>query len=269
MRLRISFSAQTASLLACFCLLARAPAASQDESIERIREHALTYANQLPDFRCDELIRRYHLPSDPFVSTPPWILDDTIVTQLTYFDGRENYLVTERNGKQVRKQNLDDLGGSITSGEFGTMLERIFRPETNADFRWSHAKKLGARKIDVLKYSVEQANSRYEVISAVNGRIFFPAYKGQIYIDAESGSITRVTLTASGMPPDFLVQYVTTTLDYGKVEIAGHQYMLPLRAEVIANHDDIWTRNLVEFKAYKKYSVDVKLTIDQSDLPHN
>ena len=74
-----------------------------------------------------------------------------------------------------------------------------------------------------------------------------PGYHGELFIDADTGTIVRL-ITKAELKPSDLVHQEDTRIDYGAVEIAGKSYIVPVKStiltEVVPNGD-----------SYIKYSV--------------
>ena len=66
----------------------------------------------------------------------------------------------------------------------------------------------------------------------------------------------------SGIPPSFPLQQVSSTLDYDNAEIGDHQYVLPLRAVMRMREGRALFKNEVEFRLYRKFSADAKISFD-------
>jgi hypothetical protein len=58
------------------------------------------------------------------------------------------------------------------------------------------------------------------------------------------------------------VRAVTTVLDFASTPIGGQSWLLPLRAEVRMTTPSFRTRNLVEFRSYRKFASDTHITYE-------
>jgi len=79
--------------------------------------------------------------------------------------------------------------------------------------------------------------------------------------------VTRVTLEAENIPASFPVKRADTVLDYDYSDISGHNFLLPLKAEVIMAADDYTTKNDTEFRLYRKYSASSDIKFDSEEVP--
>ncbi len=235
------------------------PPEEQKRIIEGVRQYALNYVRQLPDFICVQVTRRYVDPS----GLEFWHKLDTVTAKLTYFEQKEDYKVILINNRPV-DLTMDQIGGSTSTGEFGTMMKEIFDPETETEFRWLRWGKLRGRICHVYSYFVRQDKSKW-VISYERKLRTVPAYRGLIYVDRDTELVTRIVLEAVNIPPSFPVQQARTVLDYDFVEISGRPYMLPLKFEMRMRQGRMLVKNEVEFRMYRKFGAEAVIKFETPD----
>lgn len=224
--------------------------------IEQTREYALNYTRQLPDFICTQVTRRYSDPS----GLEFWKLEDTLTARLSFFEQREEYKLMLVNG-QYTDMPYEMVGGAISSGEFGTMLREIFVPSTRTTFQWLRWGTLRGKRMHVFAYRVEQPRSKWTIEYQRRDRIIV-GYHGLIYVDSDTGMVTRITLEADDIPPSFPLQQVSSILDYDYAEIGDRQYMLPLRAVMRMREGRALYKNEVEFRMYRKFAAEAVITYE-------
>jgi hypothetical protein len=88
--------------------------------------------------------------------------------------------------------------------------------------------------------------------------------RGYIYIDRETGRVTRIAEEAENIPPDFPVQKAGTVLDYDYADVGGRRFLLPLRAEVRVDANNVQTLNTVEFQAFRKFSSEATVSFGEA-----
>jgi hypothetical protein len=88
--------------------------------IQRAREAAIAYDNQLPNYICDEFVTRWQTLTLP----PVWETQPVVEAELTYFDGKEEYRNIRVNGKRIKKGGPED-SGTWSYNEFGSMLKVV------------------------------------------------------------------------------------------------------------------------------------------------
>jgi len=235
------------------------PQVEQQRMIEAAREAALHYTESLPDFLCTQAVRRY-LDTDGHES---WRLVDRLVIRLGYAERREDYRLLSINDRPSDRK-YQDLAGTVSAGEFGSMLHEIFAPESRADFRWERQATLNQRRVDVFSYRVALADARYQLSYGEPGhrQSVTAGFHGLVYLDRETSRVVKFVLEADSIPADFPVRQATTEVDYDFAEIGGKLYLLPLRADVRLGTDGQVTRNDVQFVNYRKFSADASLSFD-------
>jgi hypothetical protein len=255
--------------------LAQAPLdAEQDRILADARHTALNYTTRLPDFICNEVVRRF----EAYGTESSWRNLGTLTLQLTFFEHHETYRLIALNGHSTT-QNYDSIDGARSYGEFGSILLLLFHPDTKAAFQWRQWSSIRGRRVAVYSFQVAGTDSHFE-LSAGTNRVIVP-YHGLISIEPESGRVLRIEDEAE--PPDkFLIQQSYTALDYDFIDVGGQQYLLPARTEVrmlevapppklrrgelppLKPRTDLQLRhrNVTEFRDYRKYTADSTLKFD-------
>ncbi len=231
--------------------------AGQDELLERARNRALSYTANLPSFICVQQTKRH---ADP-TGRGSWRLLDTIQARLSYERGKgESYQINTVNNQLVDK-SYDALNGAVSTGEFGSLLLGIFEPATETKFAWSKQAAINGRAAEVYVYGVQQIHSQWHITYNKKETII-PAYRGRVWVDRESAQVLKLTMTAIDIPRDFPVNMADTTLEYEFVDISGIIFLLPKRATVLMAEGRLTTKNEIEFRLYRKFSAESKITFD-------
>jgi len=239
------------------------PPPSADEQrriIEEARRGALDYTRGLPDYLCLQVTRRF---VDPSGLEMDWLKYDEVKTRVSYVDQRENYELVSVNNK-VTNQDYDDIGGAISTGEFGSILAEIFSPTTATEFRWARHALLRGRGVWVFSLRVTKSRSRLRLVYQKQQEII-AGYTGLVYIDKETERVIRIVTEAQDVPRDFPIQDARSRLDYDFIEIAGGQYLLPLKARMFLRDGRFLSRNEVEFRLYRKFSAEASISFDEID----
>jgi hypothetical protein len=222
---------------------------------------AQDYTRSLPDFLCTETMHRWVDPT----SKEDWRAVDTVVADVSFVDQKENYMLRTVGGKRSDR-SLTDLDGTVSQGEFGSILAMIFNPASQAEYRWDHWTILRKRTTSVYFYRITAAHHPHElwhktppsgVAKAVVG------LHGYVYIDQETSSVMRISAIAEEIPTEFPVQASSTVLDYEYAKIGDSPYLLPLRAEVRIDAKGGSALNGVEFQNYRKFRADTMVSFDK------
>src|SRR5262249_18965585 len=132
--------------------------ADQKAIIERAREYALNYSKNLPNFICTQVTRRY----EDRTGQEFWVMDDTLTARVSYFEQKEKYELVMINNHAVDR-SYNSVGGALSTGEFGSMLQQIFESKSQASFAWLRWGKLRGHLTHVYTYRVPQPTSDWHL----------------------------------------------------------------------------------------------------------
>jgi hypothetical protein len=228
----------------------------QAEVLGAMRDYALNYTKRLPNYICTQVTRRQIDPTGQGRLRPE---GDVVQEQLTFFDQKETYKVTMINGQSVSNIAHERLGGTVSSGEFGTMLHEIFDPDTGADFRWDHWGTLRDHRMYVFAFHVSQSKG-YHIYHGETKREVVAAYRGLVYADAKTKAIMRITMECINMPADYPIKEVALTLDYKPTDISGQEYTLPYHFQLHSRETRYEAKNEADYKLYRKFGAETTIT---------
>jgi hypothetical protein len=239
----------------------------QGKIIVAAREYALNYSKQLPNYLCLEVVRRsFDNNVNDAAGSEQWRSDDTVVMRLSYFEQKENYKIVTVNNRTAEDKSVDQLGGVISTGEFGTMLRAIFAPESEARFEWDHWAKLRGRKMYAFSYDIDQPHSQYSILWEKTDKIV-PAYRGLVYIDVGTNLIMHITLEPYDIPNSFPVRTSKETLDYDFQKIGDSEFLVPLKVVLNSRTNKYLSKNEIEFRLYQKFGTDTTIKFDETPPP--
>ena len=252
----------------------RAPPSSEEQAaiLSDVREYALNYSRNLPDFICTQVTRRYAAPmpgtrwGGSALSEPSWQAQDVLQIRLSYFEQKEKYLVVLENNNILNK-DYEQMGGSKSFGEFGSMLREIFEPGTEARFEWDHWGTLRGKLVMAFSYHVSQSRSQYRLVVEDAKLSIITAYRGLVEVDPKTHVVMRVSTIAENIPADFPIRKAEDVLDYDYQDISGHTFLLPMKSQVLMSGGEVLTRLDEEFRLYRKYSAEAGITYDTDPLP--
>jgi hypothetical protein len=250
------------------------PPSSEEQAaiITDVREYALNYSKNLPDFICTQVTRRFAAPmpgtrwGGSSLSDPSWQAQDVLQIRLSYFQQKEKYTVVLANNTIVNK-DYEQMGGSKSFGEFGSMLREIFEPATEARFEWDHWGTLRGKRVMAFSCHVSQSRSQYRLVVEDAKLSIITAYRGLVEVDPDTHVVMRVSTIAENIPPDFPIRKADDVLDYDYQEISGHTFLLPLKSQVFMSGGEVLTRLDEEFRLYRKYSAEAEIKYDTDPIP--
>lgn len=238
------------------------PPSSEEQAriLDEIRENALNYSQNLPNYICSQITKRHIDPT----GNGSWQLEDQVVEHLTYYEQKENYKVITINDRPVTtNMPHDKLPGAKSSGEFGSILREIFDPNTQTQFEWDHLGRLGPRIMYVFSFRVRQP--RYGILHEDSKQQIHVGYHGLIYADRETKRVMRIKMDCDDIPPDFPIQNVSLLLDYDFAEISGKQFLLPSHSELRSREGRFAVWNETDFRLYNKYETNSSISFGDSD----
>jgi hypothetical protein len=241
------------------------PREEQERVIKEVTESALNYGKSLPDFICLQVTRRsvdLHYQRGTMGSFSPV---DRLLERLTYFEQKEKYEPISVNDKALFGKAFENIGGSLSRGEFGSTLNEIFSPESKAEFSWDHWGNLRQNLCYVFRFRIDAAHSKL-TMDWNRSRQVTPGYTGLIYVQKGPNQILRITVDPQP-PVDFPMQDVHQVVDYNFVDISGQQFLLPFVSTVQMRDGAQASRNEIEFRSYHKYTAGSTITFEDIDEP--
>jgi hypothetical protein len=238
--------------------------ASLNGPLEALRSYALGYVQNLPDYTCVQVTDRIATSERAIRS------HDVIEEELSYVGGKERYKVTKVNGFPSANASHDQLGGTVSQGEFGSLLKHIFDPDTGTIFQSAASERLLGRRMNVLTFSVPQSKG-YTVYDGELKRNLTLGYEGSVYADAETNAVMRITMKCVHIPRETRLMAVELTLVYKTTQLLDREFILPShfelswrkrRGETVAQGPQEDATNAVDFKQYRRFTAES--TIDFS-----
>ena len=233
--------------------------------IERAREAALTAIEEMPDFVVKQQIQR----SAAYSGTNNFRNQDRLVVAVSYrASGAEEYKLLSLNGviqnDPKAKSSYEEVGGTSSTGEFVTVLAKIFKPESDTEFAVIDTDLLRGRNAVVVSFSIQKDKAQQALISG--GAVTESAITGmggKIWIDRESSRVLRIETDATQIPEGFRITAARRLIDYDWVKIADGTYLLPSLSDVrltIREGNTLFdTRNLIRFREYQKFGSEVRI----------
>ena len=228
---------------------------TDDRLIADARAAAREYSSKLPNYLAQQITSRYY--SAGFPAT--WAQIDVVTADVAYVDGKEDYRNIRVNDAPVNQP--PQRSGSWSTGEFGTTLEDILSPVTNASFKRRGEERVAGLQTVVFDYTVEAANSHWTMV-APDGREYRPAYRGAIWVDKDSRRVLRIEQNTTEFPRDAPFTLAKCELNYAFTKIESNTYLLPASSENTGciRGSGACTRNEIVFKNYKKFTADSSIT---------
>ena len=228
----------------------------QDDLIRKAADTALDFTETLPNYVCQELMSRYQSETRP----ANWHAIDVVGTEVIYENGKEDYRKVTLNGRPINKK-IEEMGGSWSTGEFGTILIDLFSPATAAEFHYRQDSRIAGIVTKEYDFKITHANSHWQIHIA--SQTYDPGYTGTVWIDPASARVMRIEMSARDFPSDFATDDVESATDYEYVRLGdAKQYLLPVHAETLScsRGANECSRNTIDFRNYRKYTGESTIT---------
>lgn len=240
--------------------------------LDKTRRKTLEAVEEMPDFVVKQQIQR----SYAYAGTNNFTNRDRLVVAVSYrASGEEAYKVLSVNGalqnNPEAKRSYEEVGGTSSTGEFVTMLAKIFKPESETEFNVVDTDLIRGRRAVSFDFAVARDKAKQQVISTDTiTQSTITGMKGRIWIDREDFRVLRVESEATEIPADFPIRTARRVIDYDWTTIADEKYLLPTVSDVrltFRNSSKIYeSRNLIRFKDYQKFGSEVTV-VEEDDAP--
>lgn len=227
------------------------PLAVQDDPlIAKAREAAYNFTESLPNYFAKQLTTRFHSQN----SGKSWDASDIVTADVAYEDGSETYK-NIKIGNSPTNKSMNEIGGATSTGEFSSWLEDLMSDSTAAVFRRGSADTIRGRNAIVFKLDVPRERSHWRVQAP--SELYYPAYRGSIWVDKATGRVLRIEVQARNVPKAFPFDTTEMAIDYDYIRLAAGEpeYLLPADAEALSceSGTSSCSRNRIEFRNYRKF----------------
>ncbi len=234
------------------------------EILTKAREANLAAVEEMPDFVVKQQIQR----SAAYAGTNNFSNLDRLVVAVSYrASGKEEYKVLSINGvlqnNPQSKNSYEETGGTSSTGEFVTVLAKIFKPESETKFEIADTDLIRNRRAVVFYYSIEREKAQQVLIYSTFNDSTITGMKGKIWIDRENFRVLKIESEATEIPESFPIRSAKRVIDYDWVMIEKERYLLPSLSDVRLTFRETKqvyeSKNLIHFKEYQKYGSEVKI----------
>ena len=183
---------------------------------------------------------------------------DVVSAEIIYDHGHETYRDVKINDRPT-DQDLDQIGGAWSTGEFASTLLDLFSTDTDAQFRSGGASSISGFSAEVYDFQVRTENSHWRV--QAEGQTVTPAFGGSVWVDPKTARVLRIEIQARNLPSDFPMDTVESAVDYSFVTIEGTSFLLPVHAESLGcqRGTSECSHNVIDFRNYHEFTSDIKI----------
>ncbi len=248
------------------------PEKEAQELLEKARAATSAAVESMPDFVVKQQISRSYSRG----GIGNWLFRDRLLLAVSYrSQGGEEYKLLAVNGLPPQKDMkpfetyADLFGGASSSGEYVTMLAKLFDEEQRPTFKAVDTDVLRGRRTIIYEYQIPIEFAQMSL--TLNGQTFRAGYHGKIWIDRETYRVLRfeeILDAPADAPGD-----ASIIVDYDWATIADQRYLLPSQSETRINFrtPDLTRteRALIRYRSYQKYGSEVKVIEEDivEDMP--
>jgi hypothetical protein len=235
------------------CMLLAITSAKAQEDFERVlqlsrtRQKMAKNLDHLPDYTCLATVDR----SAQSPGQSKYKIIDTLRFEITHAGGTE--LWSWPGAKKFEDKPFVNMiqSGAIGQGEFSLHARAVF-VNGYANVKFGGSEDIGGRHALRWDYTIPRFGSGWEITA--DGQSTAAASRGSFWADADTLEVVRLEVRSEGLPLDFPISSVVTTIDYAQVRV-GSSSVLPQTARLYLEHSSGERRlNSTEFSNCKQYS---------------
>lgn len=227
--------------------------------VSKLCEFALTYRHQLPDFIAQQ------------TTTSRGPRSTSVMTeQVTFRKGLEHYSHVTINGKSV-SGSLPHKIRFTSSGEFGSLLVDLFTVPGAAEFKFRKTSTLRGVRVAMYEFYVPKEENVFWTLRDVWGQTLKPAFRGQLWLEQQTGRPLREQLEPANLPRSFGVASARTITVYAMTAVGdAGTFLLPVKSEstVCARSSPRFyggcTTHVLVFHNYRKFVATTRILTSDS-----
>jgi len=238
---------------------ALATATTNSAALENLCRFTLSLPRKMPDVLSDLQTKRFWLAYNAAHR-------DTVTATVTYANGHEHYDNVRIDGFAVNGSSMQ-LNSSWSVGEFASILQMLFSPSSDPEFRFMKEEKLHSVPTLVFEFHVDQPNNLLYYLHALypggSGTTLFPGYRGQLWLNKSNFQLMRMVRETFDMPQSFPITRASTSIDYQDVPLGdGSRFVLPIKSEIetcSVGEGTECAHNVVRFRNWHKFRAKARI----------
>jgi hypothetical protein len=227
--------------------------------IDRIRTKTSENIRRQPDYTClDSLERHIRYRS----GTDNW---DRVRLEVAMVDGHEVFAWP--GSDQFLYSDPGELipGGTTGSGSFALHARNIFLSGIAV---FSYMGEAPVENYPSVRYDYvvpRTADGSYNSYLAIDNQHALLGFHGSVYADPQSAEIRRVEVSLDDIPEEFNLAQVRETIEYARVTIGDHDFLLPSESELTITAPDRVHVNHTRFTNCRRFEARSVLSFPDSD----
>jgi len=221
--------------------------------VAKFCEFALTYRRQLPDFIAQQTTTSHGTSST-----------NLITAQVTFRQGREQYSHVTINGQHVPSTGTFPRNLRFTSaGEFGSFLVDLFTSPGVTEFKFRKESTLQGIPVAIFEFHIPSGDNKFWVLRDSKGRALRPEFRGEIWLEQQSGRPLREELEPAHLPADSEFASAKTITDYEMTPVGDvGVFLLPAKSEThlcVRQRTVSCMESVLTFHDYRKFAATTRI----------
>lgn len=225
------------------------------EQLARIKRQMSAHLSVIANFTCLETIRRSSSDRIGRIGK-----SDTLRLEVAYVDGKELFSPLGADKFEDRGIGEFGRGGAVGSGLFASLARAVFASRWPT-YRYLGEETVSGRRAFRYAYEIPLFGSGFQL--NIGGQRAVVGFSGSFWADAVTLEIMRLTIRADDIPLSLKIVKAFQTIDYGRVNLNGTDFLLPQRADTdlqeLSGGDK---RNHTEFSHWRRYVGESTLVFD-------
>jgi hypothetical protein len=157
--------------------------------------------------------------------------------------------------------------GALSTGSFASMLASIFGGDL-ARFSYNGGQHINGTAVSEFGFRIPRDKSRYLYVFGHDlDQQTSTGYDGAVFAEARSSDLVRLTIRTAQLPPETGACEVSQTLDYGRVELNGGEFLLPIDATVSVIHPDgSQAENRIRYSGCREFRGESSVHFDEPEV---
>jgi len=215
--------------------------------LQRIRTKTVEQLSQLPNYTCHQVVDRLLRTA----SSGSLNHQDRVEFEVAFIGNKELYA---RPGETRIEESITNIvrTGTIGNGAFGSNAYAIFFGE-EAEFKYVGQSKKDKQMTFRYDFKVPQEKSHF--LLRRNSKQGIVAYKGSVWVNAETLDLVRLELKLDQIPSHLGVRSVQESMRYTKMRIRDTEFLLPRDSEMaVADELGGYSLNIIRLERCREFT---------------
>jgi hypothetical protein len=222
--------------------------------------------DELPNLRSTQVTSLFHSTSKPI----RWIPEGVVSAEIEYEDGSEVYSNIRINGRRpptapdtADPEYMKSLDKAWSTGDFESIAHCVFSELMEGDFQKPAREHKEGR--DIVRYEFNGRRSSGCIGVLYRSEVAYPAYKGMLEADSQTGELLHIEIEATDMPAGFPMDRAERSMTFRKVQVGPKEYLLPATAYWFGCFRNSYScfLNRIDFRNYRRFESETTVRFDE------